>query len=56
MFDWEGPNHDNIKNRFIGDFRGWEDDARFAKALGELVEALNENRIKVIPRSKYTKP
>lgn len=55
IFEWEGSKQFDIKSRFIGDFRGWENEARFEKALKELVEALNTNRIEGLPKSNYTK-
>ena len=33
-----------IKQRIIGDFRGWEDDGVFERALDGLVQALHADR------------
>jgi len=40
-----------IRNRFIGDFRQWQDDSNFEKALIELIHALNVDRLDIKPPS-----
>ena len=40
-----------IKNRIIGDFTKWEDDVAFEKALNDLIDALNVDRLNMKPPS-----
>ena len=49
---WSSGKRMAIKQRVVGDFRGWEDDAVFEKALDGLVQALNADRKDVGPVSK----
>ncbi len=51
IFNWEGAKAESIKDKIIGDFRGWEDDVKFEKALRELIMALNVDRKEIDPKS-----
>jgi uncharacterized protein YjbI with pentapeptide repeats len=42
-----------VRNSVIGDFTQWQDDAAFEKAVKELVDALNANRVDVRPPSFF---
>jgi len=44
IFKWDGAKTEDIRNRVIGDFTKWEDDAEFEKSLNLLVDALNVDR------------
>lgn len=45
----EGGIFDTLRNSKIGDFTGWQDSDKFEKALEELVDALNANRLEIKP-------
>lgn len=49
---WSNGKRMAIKQRVIGDFRNWQDDAAFEKALNDLVNALNADRLEVKPESR----
>ncbi len=51
IFSWEGAKAESIKDKIIGDFRGWEDDVKFEKALRDLIMALNVDRKEIDPKS-----
>ncbi len=40
-----------VRNSVIGDFTQWQDDMAFGKAVKELVDALNANRLDIMPPS-----
>ncbi|MCE7926636.1 MAG: toll/interleukin-1 receptor domain-containing protein [Haliscomenobacteraceae bacterium CHB4] len=48
---WSNGKRMAIKQRVIGDFRNWQDDAAFEKALDDLIHALNADRPEVKPVS-----
>ncbi|MBV6441247.1 MAG: hypothetical protein EPGJADBJ_02928 [Saprospiraceae bacterium] len=48
---WTNGKRMTIKQRVIGDFRNWQDDAAFEKALDDLIHALNADRPVVKPVS-----
>lgn len=52
IFTWQDGKRMAIKNRIIGDFSNWQDDAAFEKALNDLIHALNADRPEVKPVSK----
>lgn len=56
---WPNGKRMAIKQRIIGDFRNWQDDTAFEKALNDLIHALNADRPEVKPVSHLpgkTKP
>lgn len=55
IFSWKGPKEWDIKNRFIGDFKKWQDEQKFEDALKELIQALNVNRPFILPHSHFKK-
>jgi hypothetical protein len=44
IFKWKGAKGESIRDKVIGDFSEWEDDAKFEMALNQLIEALNVDR------------
>ncbi len=42
--EWDGAKRSDIHRYNIGDFRDWQDDAKFELALDKLVLALNADR------------
>ena len=48
---WAGGKRMAIKNRAIGDFRNWQDEVEFEKALTDLIHALHIDRPNVKPKS-----
>lgn len=51
IFTWKDGKRMAIKRRIIGDFRNWQDDTAFEKALNDLIHALNADRPEVKPVS-----
>lgn len=51
IYQSTGEKHWEIRNRFIGDFRQWQNDANFEKALIELIHVLNVDRLDIKPPS-----
>lgn len=51
IYTWKGGKQMAIKNRIIGDFTKWEDDVAFEKALNDLIDALNVDRLNMKPPS-----
>ena len=42
LFDaWEHPRKADVMSKVIGDFRGWENHAAYAKAFPRFLDALN---------------
>lgn len=52
IFSWNGDK-EWIKDRYIGDFREWQDSAKFEKALNELIQALNVKRLDIKPPTHF---
>jgi hypothetical protein len=48
---WNNGKRMAIKQRFIGDFRNWQDDTAFEKVLNDLIHSLNADRPEVKPES-----
>lgn len=44
LLDSEDSRAKSIKNRFVGDFKNWQDEKMFEKSLIQLIEALNADR------------
>lgn len=51
IFKWDGAKAEEVRRYVIGDFKDWQDDAKFEKALNDLVHALNADRPDVKPKS-----
>ncbi len=51
IFEWQGAKKEEIKRYLIGDFREWENEEKFEKALTELIHALNVDRPDIKPKS-----
>ncbi|MCE7925032.1 MAG: TIR domain-containing protein [Haliscomenobacteraceae bacterium CHB4] len=51
VFKWDGAKAEEVRRYVIGDFKDWQDDAKFEKALNDLVHALNADRPDVKPKS-----
>ncbi|MBV6441248.1 MAG: hypothetical protein EPGJADBJ_02929 [Saprospiraceae bacterium] len=51
IYNWKDGKRMAIRQRFIGDFRNWQDDGAFEKSLNDLVHALNADRPDVKPKS-----
>ncbi len=51
IFDWDGAKGEEVRRYIIGDFRDWQDEAKFQKALNELVASLNVDRGEDAPPS-----
>ncbi len=49
IYNWQGGKRMAIRNRVIGDFRNWQDDTAFEKALNDLINALNVDRPDIKP-------
>lgn len=51
VFQWKGAKKEDIKRYMIGNFKNWEDDIAFEKALNDLIHALNPDRSDIKPVS-----
>lgn len=51
VYSWNGAKAEEIRRYVIGDFREWQDEMKFEKALNELVYALNVDRPDIKPPS-----
>lgn len=51
IFEWQGAKKEEIKRYLIGDFREWENEEKFEKALTDLIHALNVDRPDIKPKS-----
>jgi hypothetical protein len=51
IYKWDGPKAEEVQRYVIGDFRNWQDDAAFEKALNDLIHALNVDRPEIKPPS-----
>jgi len=51
IFEWDGAKGEEVRRYIIGDFRYWQDEAKFQKALDELIAALNVDRGEDAPLS-----
>ncbi len=51
IIQWDGAKGAEVRRYVVGDFKEWEDDAKFEKALNDLVHALNVDRLDVKPKS-----
>ena len=51
IFEWDGAKGEEVRRYIIGDFRHWQDEAKFQKALDELIAALNVDRGEDAPPS-----
>lgn len=51
VFDWPGAKGEEVRRYMIGDFRDWQNEAHFEKALNELIQALHVDRPDVKPPS-----
>ena len=52
IFEWKGAKKEEIKRYLIGDFREWENEEKFEKALTNLIlRALNVDRPDIKPPS-----
>ncbi len=55
IYNWQGGKRMAIRNRIIGDFQNWKDDAAFEKALNDLIYVLYVNRPDIKPPSYLKK-
>ena len=51
VFSWDGAKAEEVRRYIIGDFKDWQDDAKFEKTLNDLIHALNADRPNVKPKS-----
>ncbi|MBC7774513.1 MAG: toll/interleukin-1 receptor domain-containing protein [Phycisphaerae bacterium] len=51
VFQWDGAKADDVRRYIIGDFRDWQDNTKFEKALEGLIHALNVDRVEDVPKS-----
>ena len=51
VFKWDGAKAEEVRRYVVGDFKDWQDDAKFEKALNDLIHALNAERPDVKPKS-----
>jgi hypothetical protein len=51
IFEWDGAKGEEVRRYAVGDFRDWQDETKFQKALDELIAALNVDRGKDAPPS-----
>lgn len=51
IFEWDGAKKEEINRYHIGDFREWQNEINFEKALNDLIHALNVERPEIKPKS-----
>ena len=51
IFSWDGAKAEEVRRYVVGDFKDWQDEAKFEKALNDLIHALNADRPDVKPKS-----
>lgn len=51
VFSWDGAKAEEVRRYVVGDFRDWQDETKFEKALNDLIRALNADRPDVKPKS-----
>ncbi len=51
VFSWNGAKGEEVRRYVIGDFKQWQDETKFEKALNDLIHALNVERPDIKPPS-----